>query len=160
PSHAIVKNDKHLCSMDHALRDDYDISVPGHTMCTIFTRCSSKRCVLHVLVDTKINCCQASTLRCAYKEGEHSAELDGSSSPRQWAMTPAMKMYVQERLSTNHSITAQIHFTVIAVNVNSKEMQGPASKKDQVRDFVKRWRDKNRDDSMLPMEEMCAKIHV
>ncbi|OWZ16470.1 hypothetical protein PHMEG_0009740 [Phytophthora megakarya] len=73
-------------------------------------------------------------------------------------MTSAMKMYVQERLNSNRSITAHILFTEFAVKVKTKEMQGPAPKKDQVRGFFKRWREKDRDDSMQPVEEMGAQF--
>ncbi|OWZ18347.1 hypothetical protein PHMEG_0007582 [Phytophthora megakarya] len=49
-------------------------------------------------------------------------------------------------------------FTEIAVKVKSKEMQGPSPKKDQVQGFIKRWRNKNRDDSMRPVGKMCAQF--
>ncbi|OWZ06092.1 hypothetical protein PHMEG_00021704 [Phytophthora megakarya] len=163
PSHVIAKNDKYSCSMATHRGRTYDISEPGHTMRTIFKRCSSERCEQSDTECTgryKNYCSQASTLICVYQEGEHSAELDGSSSPRQLAMTPAMKMYVQVRLSSNRSITAHILFMEIAVTVKSKEIQKPASQKDKVRGLVNRWRDKPRDDSMRPVEEMCAQFMV
>ncbi|OWZ15301.1 hypothetical protein PHMEG_00011085 [Phytophthora megakarya] len=122
-------------------------------MRTILTKCTSARCARVNVTCTcryKINTCEMSGLVFVFQDGQH-AMLDGSEgSPRAAKMTAEMKAFVEHEISMNSSVTPHVVFTRLCT-----VLQGQPPLESQVQGYIKRWRAKNRDDSMQPVIDIC-----
>ncbi|OWY97251.1 hypothetical protein PHMEG_00032271 [Phytophthora megakarya] len=63
-----------------------------------------------------------------------------------------MKEFVQAEIGMNSSVTPHVIFTRLCAT-----MQGTPPLESQVQGYMKRWRAKNRDDSMQPVIDVCSR---
>jgi hypothetical protein len=102
------------------------------------------------------NVCEDSDLVDVFQEGNHEMRDDNAASPREPMMTTAMKAFVGNSLSSNSSSTSHVLFTGICTKVQEGVFSGVPPLEKQVQGYVKRWRAKNRDDSMQPVIDICS----
>ncbi|ETN14522.1 hypothetical protein PPTG_07560 [Phytophthora nicotianae INRA-310] len=76
----------------------------------------------------------------------------GESSPRVAKLTAEMKVFVQNEITMYSGVTPYLVFTRLC-----SQLRGPPPLETQVQGYMKRWRAKHRDDSTLPVVEICAR---
>ncbi|OWZ06013.1 hypothetical protein PHMEG_00021789, partial [Phytophthora megakarya] len=128
------KNDCYPCTMDHTLVTECSNTQTQHTM------------------RNKINTCDISGLVVVYQEGQHVMLDELVASPRVKKLTARMKEFVQAEIGMNSSVTPHVVFTRLCAT-----MQGTPPLESQVQGYMKRWRAKNRDDSMQPVIDVCSR---
>ncbi|GMF16466.1 unnamed protein product [Phytophthora fragariaefolia] len=99
--------------------------------------------------------CLSSGTTEAFQYDRHIVDTSGSVSPSDKKLTPAMKEFIIQQLSSGVKTTAARLFAVICSMVQACDMEGPLPKDQLVTDFVKNWRRKNPKDQMAPMVEIC-----
>ncbi|ETI57729.1 hypothetical protein F443_00001, partial [Phytophthora nicotianae P1569] len=168
PTHSIAKSDPTSCTIDHLFDKDYPLATAIHLMRVQLSKCRSRRCNSGPHDDDsdigdnvacpcryKFKICLSSGTCEVFQHNDHLADIDGSSSPVEQNLTPVMKEYIVEQLSSGIKTTAARLFAVICSMVHEGDMSGPPPKDQQVVDFVKNWRRKNPKNSMAPMIAIC-----
>ncbi|GMF30851.1 unnamed protein product [Phytophthora fragariaefolia] len=167
--HGIHKSDTTNCSIDHLFDRDYQLATSVHEMRVQLAKCRSTRCrsagnvhfqsgdIYYTVCPCryKFKICLSSGTTEAFQYDRHIVDTSGSISPSDKTLTPAMKDFIIQQLSSGVKTTAVRLFAVICGMVQAGDMEGPLPKDQQVTDFVKTWRRKNPKDQMAPMVEIC-----
>jgi hypothetical protein len=103
----------------------------------------------------KFKICLSSGTCEVFQQGEHVMHRNDPPTPKELKISPAMKTFIIEKLSSGAKTTATKLFTALSAMVEAREIAGPAPKYTQVTDFVKNWRRENPRDSMAPMIQLC-----
>ncbi|KAE9286861.1 hypothetical protein PF008_g26561 [Phytophthora fragariae] len=78
-----------------------------------------------------------------------------ASPPSSPKLTDAMKNYVEAKLEDAPSMVAQLAYSFLCREINAERISCQAPKLEKVQNFVKKWRTKNKPDSMEPVLEIC-----
>ncbi|OWZ07194.1 hypothetical protein PHMEG_00020443, partial [Phytophthora megakarya] len=145
-----------LLNTDSTSGGHYDLSHTTHNMRTILTKCKSAMCAwvkAECGCRYKINTCESTQFITVGQEGIHCMEnqCDITSPRTAKGLTSEMKTIVHDALQQNTGIAPHVVFGRIC-----SKIAGPPPLESQVQGYMRRWRDKNRDDSMAPVIEICS----
>ncbi|OWY99659.1 hypothetical protein PHMEG_00029307 [Phytophthora megakarya] len=127
-------------------------------MRTVYTECASSRCKASRVTCScryKIVTCDESYAAAIFVEGIHTMLDSSIKSPCKPHLSNEMKQFVDAKLCEDSTIYPFVLFSFICEKVKDAVFRGPEPTQEQVQSYIKRWKQKNRDDSIQPVIDFC-----